>query len=343
MFFRRRSRVAPLTTAGATALALALAGCSAEGPGTTSQGPLAITFLQKQGDQGYFIDEAAGAKAKAAELGVDLTVVDLGNDRDRALKEARTAVAKKARGLIAVVPDPSVGPELVALTRQAGIPLLSTDDQICADYPDPSACFPNGLVPRVGFNGATMGASVGERAATEYARAGWKTADTSMLSIWNNDIPVCRDRVNAAADAFSVHAGAVLKNTKVGTANTVEDARRRTAYALASSPGVKHWVVWGCNDENVEGGIKALSDAGFGPDNVIGIGIGAYLACKDWLPGKPSAMRAALLIKGTDVGALAVQQMVDRLKGHKDLPRETIVPAIMVDPSNWQASGALCT
>ncbi|MBD0690542.1 substrate-binding domain-containing protein [Streptomyces sp. CBMA123] len=339
----RARRPAPAAAVGAAALALALTGCSGGGQSTSGHGPISITFLQKQGDQGYFVDEAAGAKAKARELGVELTVVNVGNDRDRSLAEAKKAIDNKTSGLIAVVPDPSAGPELVALTRQAGLPLLSADDQICADYTDPSACFTKGLVPRVGFNGATMGAAVGERAATEYTKAGWKAADTWTLSIGNSDIPVCRDRMNAAVDAFSVHAGAVLKTAKVWTENTVEDAHHRTAYTLAPKPGVKHWVVWGCNDEDTEGGIQALTEAGFGPDNIIGMGIGAYLACKDWLPGKPAAMRAALLLKGSEVGALAVQQMVDRLKDGKELPHETTVPATMVDPSNWQASGAVCT
>ncbi|MEU8517100.1 substrate-binding domain-containing protein [Kitasatospora sp. NPDC048722] len=332
-----------LCTSGVAAFALALTGCSADRPDPAAHGPLTITFLQKQGDQGYFVDEAAGARARAAQLGVELTVVDLGNDRDRALKEAGAAVGKRTGGLIAVVPDPSVGPDLVALARRTDVPLLSTDDQLCADYPDPGACFSSGLVPRVGFNGAAMGAAVGERAAIEYGRTGWKPADTWTLSVANDDIPVCRDRVNAAAQAFSAHAGAVLKNAKVWAANTVDDARKRTAYTLSTSPGVRHWVVWGCNDEDVEGGIKALAEAGFGPDNVVGIGIGAYLACKDWQAGRPAAMRAALLIKGAEVGAIAVQQMADRLREHKELPHETIVPTAMVDPANWQASGAACT
>jgi hypothetical protein len=53
-------------------------------------GKISIAYLQKQGDQQYFIDEAQGAKAKAKakakQLGdVDVKVVNLGNDTNKAV------------------------------------------------------------------------------------------------------------------------------------------------------------------------------------------------------------------------------------------------------------------
>ncbi len=84
---------------------------------------------------------------------------------------------------------------------------------------------------------------------------------------------------------------------------------------------MKHWIVWGCNDENVQGGVTALENAGFKADDVIGVGLGAYLACKNWSSTKPSGMKAALFINGKDVGALAVQTMYDKLKNGKAFPR----------------------
>ncbi|PYC61626.1 sugar ABC transporter substrate-binding protein, partial [Streptomyces tateyamensis] len=76
---------------------------------------------------------------------------------------------------------------------------------------------------------------------------------------------------------------------------------------------------------------------------VIGVGLGAYLACRDWQSGKPSGMRAALFINGTEVGALAVQTMVDRLRTGKAFPPEAYAPTSMVDPGNWTTSGLTCS
>ncbi|WP_266749676.1 hypothetical protein OG306_32115 [Streptomyces sp. NBC_01241] len=68
-----------------------------------------------------------------------------------------------------------------------------------------------------------------------------------------------------------------------------------------------------CNDENVQGGATALENAGFKADDVIG----AYLARKNWSSGKLFGMKATLFINGSDVGALAVQTMYDKLTEHR--------------------------
>ncbi|MGW6970130.1 substrate-binding domain-containing protein, partial [Streptomyces sp. NPDC054952] len=103
-------------------------------------GKVSLTYLQKQGDQEYFIGEAAGAKAKAAQLGIDLKIVNLGNDANKTVSEAQAAISQKSNGLIVVVPDPAVGPQVVQLAKDAKVALLTSDDQICSTGPDPSSC-----------------------------------------------------------------------------------------------------------------------------------------------------------------------------------------------------------
>ncbi|MFE0461754.1 substrate-binding domain-containing protein [Kitasatospora sp. NPDC058965] len=303
---------------------------------------LSLTYLQKQGDQGYFVSEAAGAKARAAQLGVDLKVVNLGDTVERAVSEAQGAIDQHTSGLIVVVPDPSVGPQLVQEAKAGKVPLLSSDDQICSVAPDPQACAHQNLVPRIGFSSEQLGGEVGKRAAAEYKKAGWNPADTRIIEAWKSDVTVCGERVAAAASAFAGDAGQ-LRTVDVNTDNTPSGAQAKVAAALAANPGVKHWVVWGCNDENVQGAITALSAAGVAADNVIGVGLGAYLACQDWATGKPTGMRAALFINGGDVGALAVQTMVDHLRTGKPFPQEAFAPTTMVDPSNWTTSGLTCS
>ncbi|MEV4616681.1 substrate-binding domain-containing protein, partial [Kitasatospora sp. NPDC049258] len=154
-----------LTTACSTGQESVKAGDASVAP---VSGKISITYLQKQGDQEYFVGEAAGAKAKAAELGVDLKVVNLGNDANKTISEVQSAIAQKANGVIIVVPDPAVGPQVVQTARDAKVALLTSDDQICATGPDPSSCAKSDLVPRIGFSGAQMGGEVGKRAVEEY-------------------------------------------------------------------------------------------------------------------------------------------------------------------------------
>jgi len=316
---------------------------SAGDTAATVSGKISLTYLQKQGDQEYFIGEAAGAKAKAAELGIDLKVVNLGNDANKTVSEVQSAIAQKSNGLIIVVPDPAVGPQVVQTARDAKVALLTSDDQICTTGPDPSVCSADSLVPRIGFSGAQMGGEVGKRAAEEFRKSGWNPAETRIISAWKQDVTVCGDRVKAAKEAFNSAAGAGVQNIDVATDNTPTGAQDKIAATVTANAGVKHWVVWGCNDENVQGGVTALQNAGFSADNVIGVGLGAYLACKGWSSGKPSGMKAALFINGSDVGALAVQTMYDRLKNGKDFPKEAFAPTKMVDAATWQASGVKCS
>ncbi|MER5636726.1 substrate-binding domain-containing protein [Kitasatospora sp. NPDC002227] len=326
--------------------ALGVTACSADGPGGAApvpSGKITITYLQKQADQGYFVSEAAGAKAKAAELGVDLRMVDLGTDARKAVHEVQSAARSGSNGVIAVLPDPAAGPDVVEAAKTAGLPLLTSDDQVCATEFDPSACKRADLVPRIGFNGTQLGASIGKRSAEEYQKAGWSQPDTRIVSLWKFDVTVCTDRMNAAKDAFIDTAGASIQKLDIPTDNSVDGARAALAAAIAGEHGVRHWIVWGCNDENVQGGIDALQSAGVPTGDIAGVGLGAYLACKDWLAGTPTGMKAALFINGNDVGARAVQTMYDRLRRGKSFPAEVAVQPAMVDAANWRASGLTCS
>ncbi|MFJ2744886.1 substrate-binding domain-containing protein [Streptomyces sp. NPDC087440] len=337
--------------AAATGLVLAVGlstGCSSGKESTSGTAPVAkadgkisLTYLQKQGDQEYFVGEAAGAKAKAAELGIDLKVVNLGNDANKTVSEVQSAIAQKATGIIVVVPDPAVGPQVVQTARDGKVALLTSDDQICATGPDPAACAKKDLVPRIGFSGEQMGTEVGKRAAAEFVKAGWKPEETKVVSAWKQDVTVCGDRVKAAQKAFEAEVKGV-EVLKVSTDNSPTGAQDKTAGTVTAHPQVKNWVVWGCNDENVMGGVTALENAGKKPQNVIGVGLGAYLACKEWGTSEPTGMKAALFINGRDVGALAVQTMYDRLKKGKEFPAEGFAPTTMVDAGNWKTSGVTC-
>ena len=109
-------------------------------------------------------------------------------------------LVRHTNGLIVVVPDPAVGPQVAKIAKDAKVPLLTSDDQICTDLPDPSVCAHQNLLPRVGFSSDQLGTQVGQRAAQEFTGSGWSAADTQIVAAWQPDVNVCRERV-AAADA----------------------------------------------------------------------------------------------------------------------------------------------
>ncbi len=299
-------------------------------------GPVRIAYLQKQGDQQYFVDQANGAKAKAGELGADITVVNLGDDANKAISELDTVLAQGYNAIAIVVPDQKIGPQVIEKAKAAGVALVASDD-IIKDSSGAAA-------PFVGFDGAAMGEKVGTEAGTLFKNAGWNPAETAILRVSKEDLSVCEDRVDAATAAFVKAAGTdQVKVLKVGTDASVIDSQNKSAAIITANPDVKNWVVYGCNDESETGAVTALANAGFGADNVIGVGLGAYLTCKDWVAGSPTGNKAALFISGTEVGQSAVQVLFDSVSQGQPLPPTTIAKTVMVNPENFKQEGVVCT
>lgn len=325
-----------------TAVAL-LSACSSGQADTTAatpqakkSGPIKLAYLQKQGDQQYFIDQAKGAKEAAAKLGAEVSVTNLGTDANAAISQMNTAIAQGVSGIIIVVPDQQVGPQVIDLAAGAGIPLLASDDIITSGSGKDAAF--------VGFDGAAMGTEVGKKAGELFKASGWNPADTRILRVSKEDLSVCEDRVNASGDAFKAASGADVKILKVGSdASVVGSQDKAAAVITANRDGVKHWVVYGCNDESETGAVTALQNAGVAPKDIIGVGLGAYLTCKDWKAGQDTGNKAALYISGEEVGRSAVTAMVDALKAGQALPPKTIAPTEMVDATTYEAAGVNCT
>lgn len=335
-------RLAPLALASVALIALSACSSGAEtgGGATKSAGPksgkLTIALLQKQGDQQYFIDEANGAK-KAAEAAGDVTVnvVNLGTDANKAISEVNAAIAQKVDGIIIVVPDKQIGPQVIQLAKDAGIPIMAADDSI-QDSSGKELAF-------AGFDGTSMGEKVGAEAARLFQAAGWKAEDTRILSAYRLDQPNCAERVKGAEAAFSKAVASGPKVIEVGTDNSVTDAQNKAGATITANAGVKNWIVWGCNDENETGVVTALQNSGVAPANIIGVGLGAYLTCKDWKAKQESGNKSALFISGIEVGKAAASSMIDLLRNGKALPEKSIANTEIVDATNWEAKGVVCT
>jgi|SRR6266496_901674 L-arabinose transport system substrate-binding protein len=326
------------------AAAIGAAGCSSgkQSSAAGSQaaqrksGTITIAYLQKQGDQQYFVDEANGAKAEAAELGnVQVVVADLGTDANKAINAVTTEIGQKVDGMAIVVPDQKIGPQVLSATSAAGIPVVASDDPIQDGSGKPA--------PFVGFDSVQMGTAVGQEAGKLFKQAGWSAADTKILAAYKQDLSDCQLREQGEEAGFTQTAGATVPAVKVGTDNSVVDAQNKTSAVLTANPGVKHWVVWGCNDESETGAVTGLQNGGVAPASIIGVGLGAYLTCKDWRAGQQTGNKASLFIGGKDVGAASVKVLVDKIRNGVELPPKTIAKTTMVDPKTWQQAGVECT
>ena len=310
---------------------------ASSGDAGKKDGKLTIAVLQKQGDQQYFVDEAQGAKDAASEAGdVEIKVIDLGTDANKAVSEVENVIAQGVDGIVIVVPDAKVGPQVIDAAKAANIPLVAADDAI--ESGDGKAA------PFVGFDGKSMGESVGTKAGELYKAAGWSAADTRIIASWQQDLQTCNDRVGGALDAFTAAVGGdVPEVVKIGTDNSATEALDKAGAVLTDNQDVKNWVVWGCNDENETGVVTALQNSGVAPADIIGVGLGAYLTCKDWAAGQDTGNKAALFISGAEVGKAAITSMVGLLRDGTELPPKSIANTVIVNADNWEDEGVVCT
>ena len=107
---------------------------------------------------------------------------------------------------------------------------------------------------------------------------------------------------------------------------------------ITANPDITNWIVFGCNDEGVLGALNALATAGVKTDDVIGVGLGSYEACKPWAAGQPSGFKAGLFISGLDVGKTAATVLNDAVVNGKTPPASSYAPTSIVDPTTFKTT-----
>jgi L-arabinose transport system substrate-binding protein len=290
-----------------------------------------FVVINKSADQQYFIDLQNSFVETAASLGGEAKKFDAKLDPNLGVSLVNDAISAGAKGIAITVPDQTIGPAIAKAAADAGVVLIATDDSIVDEAGNP--------VPFVGFDGKDMGKKVGEAAAELLAASGWledSTKKVGVLSVEVQTLSVCNDRTDnqkAAIIAAGMPEANIFPVPYTGEALAAQDA---AGPIITANPDVTNWVVFGCNDEGVLGALNALATAGANPDNIIGVGLGAYEACKPWAAGQPSGFKAALFISGLDVGTTAATVLHDAVVNGKAPELMSYAPTSIVDPSNFQ-------
>lgn len=344
MKHRRSSLVAILALA---ALMLAACGTSAPqapaateapaaqapaAPAASTEAPLLVA-INKSADQQYFVDLQTAFSEAAKEFGSDARTFDAKLDPSLGVTMVNDAISAGAKGIAITVPDQTIGPAIVKAAADAGVVLIATDDSIVDEAGNP--------VPFVGFDGKDMGKKVGEAAAQLLTESGWlddSSKTVGVLSVEVQTLSVCNDRTDnakAAIKGAGISDDQILSVPYTGETLAAQDA---TGPIITANPTITNWVVFACNDEGVLGALNALATAGVSPDDVIGVGLGAYEACKPWAAGQPSGFKAALFISGLDVGRTAAQVLHDALTTGTPPPANTYAPTSIVNAENYKTT-----
>ncbi len=314
---------------------VSLANCGAEpaaAPAAAMDEAPLFVVINKSADQQYFIDLQNSFVDTANGFGAEAKKFDAKLDPNLGVGLVNDAISAGAKGIAITVPDQTIGPAISQAAKEAGVVLIATDDGIVDENGDP--------VPFVGFDGKDMGKKVGEAAAELLTASGWLDdagKKVGVLSVEVQTLSVCNDRTDnekAAVLAAGVPEDQIYPVPYTGEALSAQDA---AGPIITANPDVTNWVVFGCNDEGVLGTLNALATAGVNSDDVIGVGLGAYEACKFWAADQPSGFKAGLFISGLDVGNTAANVLYEAVVNGVEPPENSYAPTTIVDPSNYES------
>ena len=310
-------------------LLVATAMAGVVGIGAAAQDQLLIA-IYKSGTQQYFIDQSDGFIAAAEELGFEANTFNVELDANLAINTVNDAIAQGAAGIAITVPDQAIGPAVARAAAEAGIPLVATDDSI--QDADGNA------IPFVGFDGTDMGTKVGVAAAELLEASGWLDDPDVTLGVLATEVQtlsVCNDRTNAAREQVMAVGVTEDQIFSVPYEGTADSALQVAGPVITAHPNVDRWVVFACNDEGVLGTLNALYSAGITADDIIGVGLGAYEACRPWAADLDTGFRAALYISGVDVGAAAAAALAANVNDGTPLPPMTVANTTIVTPDTY--------
>jgi L-arabinose transport system substrate-binding protein len=299
-------------------LAVALAALMAFSGYAVAQ-DIKMARIVKVGTDPFFVDETEGMRAMAEELGIELLVQDVQLDADLTITTMDTMIAAGVQAIALTVPDQGIGPAVIAKAKEAGVLLIAPHDPISDADGNPA--------PFISWSSPEMGKAVGEEAARIYNELGWGGQDIEVriAAMETSTIDVCMQRSDFATEAFQNavpgFADKVLHIPAVP--ETVEYAITSMATVSTANPQVTHWLIWGCSDNPVVGAIRALEQAGFTGESIIGVGIGGQLACAEWAAPKETGFRGVVFLDAGDSGRVIIKTLYDHLKSGEPLPEFT--------------------
>lgn len=288
-----------------------------------------IGYINKMGDHPWFVSEVAGARAAAEEAGAGFQAQDVQFNADLTVTTFDTMVGDGVQGIAIVVPDKGLGPVIADKAKKAGVKLVAVDDDIY---------FQDGTqVPYVGMNAHNIGQRVGEELAKLYQQEGWAGKEVRIASIEDRKADTCMQRNKGAEEAFlkAVPDFKPENIVRVPYDNTMVNSIDVMTTTLTANPNVTNWIFYSCNDDGVLGAARAMENAGYAPEQGMGVGIDGSRACDAFGAGKPSAFRGTMWLNSESHGATAVKLLVAAIKDGKDLPTQTFTSPEFITAENF--------
>lgn len=291
---------------------------------------ITIGFINKMGDHPWFVAEVAGARQAALENGANFLNQDVQFNADLAITTLDTMIANGVNGIAIAVPDRAIGPVVAAKAAEAGIPLVSVDDFIETADGKP--------VPYVGMDAYSIGLAVGAELARIYREEGWERHAVGVVSIEDPRADACMQRNIGAEEVFlrEIPRFTTRDVIRVPYDNTMVNAIDVMTTVVTGNPQFTHWVYYSCNDDGVLGAARALENAGFAPDQGLGIGIDGSRACDAFGNRRPSGFRGTMWLNSANHGRVAVELLLAAIRDGAELPEKTFTEPEFITLENFE-------
>lgn len=299
-----------------------------ESADTNKDGKVVIYGIYKAGDQTWFIDEGAAAKAKAEEMGAEFVFVDVQMNPEQCLKAVDNAIANNADGILMCIPDQTMSQAVVDKCKEANLPIVAVDDALEKDGKK--------LAPWVGIDGYKIGEANGEWMAN-YAKDNKLVDDeeTGVLLLTMDTVSSCVPRTEGAEDKFLEIIPGYKRIYKGDTDGTTDKGYNAASAVITANPQIKNWLVMTANEESAVGAVRALETAGLDKGSCV-IGLGAYLAKDEWKKSTDGCFKASCYFSADSIGGASAEMLINYINDGTEMTESTAVPAIVVTPENYK-------
>ena len=282
-------------------------------------------YINKDGNDSWFVDEVAGAKAEAAKIGAQFTSQNVDFDANKTTVAVDTAIAAGAKGIVIVVPEQKVGPAVLKKAKDANIPMIAVDDSI-KDEAGKEA-------PFVGFSSPDAGKQVGEVITQMHKQMGWPKPgpETAIIASEAQTVSVCMDRTDNAIAVMKAQLGIDEKQViHLAVPDSQDNAMTTASQAIVAYPNVKKWLIVACNDNGVLGVVRALEQAGYTADDMIGVGINGQIACEEFKKPQATGFRGSIFVDSRVHGATAIRLLAANTSKGEAIPPRTIIAGRLI-------------
>lgn len=262
----------------------------------------------------WYANIANGAKRRAEEKGVSLTIADAAMDSGKQASYIENFVTQDVDSMIITPVDPVTLTASTMLAKEAGIPLVAESSKF------------EGMDSFVGITdydaAYAIGVWLGENS----------TEDLKILVIGQPIYEACRLRVDGFLDGLKSTGVNYEVVQEVDGNGTKEDSLAVATDALTAHSDVN--VIFGINDNSATGGMNAYTEQGLDESKltVLGFGFEGVVGREALLSDTP--YKAAVAMFPEYVGAKIVDAAIDAANG--EAQEEYMIPTVVITKDNFE-------